>query len=199
MTYDEMLKVFNYNRRDFSFPSSALDNLNDQERKTIETLIVKSVLNGESFCLKHIDHLKFYNPVEIFSNEIIDKFDSNKKVNILRILYKMTKDDKYIDLLVKISMRDSGAYSMLTIMYEDNEINPKYLNTLIKLCKFNIDNNSYIKMLGRIIPKEKLEELGIKPIVRLHDEYGINHDQELYSMVTKNDSNSDFNSNNKEK
>lgn len=191
MTYDDLLKIFYIRRRDYSFPSSELDGLTDKERKIIESLIIKSCLDGDSSCFQHLDKLKFYDPVAIFTDDVIQKMDSDKKVKILRILYEMTKNDKYIDFLINLAVNDLGAFSMLTIMLEDGEIDLSYLNSLIQICKRDSYNkNYYIKMLSRILSEKQLEQYGIRPMVHYHDDFGFNHDKAIYDMVTNKESTS---------
>ena len=56
-------------RRDYLFPSSLLDELEDNERREIEEIIIKLCLLGDRSCFQYIDHLKVFNPEEIFNEE----------------------------------------------------------------------------------------------------------------------------------
>lgn len=185
MSYEELLKTFYASRRDYSFPSSALDSLNDEQRKNIEALIVKSCLNGDTSCFNHISKLKFYDPKKIFTVEAIGDIDLSARLRLIDEMYEMTKDNKYIDYLVNLSSYDIRAFSMLTLMYMNNRIPKEYYANIVNICKNADEIDLYLKMASRVVPEEELYEIRknwISP--KFSDDFGVNHDQELYKMLT---------------
>ena len=69
MTYNDMMKTFQQRRRDYSFPSSELEHLNDEERKKVEERILLSCLDGDRSCFKHLPHIQFYDLLEVYSSQ----------------------------------------------------------------------------------------------------------------------------------
>ena len=192
MSYEDLLKTFYASRRDYSFPSSALDSLNDEQRKNIEALIVKSCLNGDTSCFDHIIKLKFYDPKKIFTIETMSNIELSSRLRLIDIMYEVTKDNKYVDYLVNLSYVDIRAFSMLTLMFMNNVIPKEYYANIINICKSANEIDNYLKIASRVVSKEELDEIRknwISP--KFSDDFGINHDQELYRMITSGNQSGD--------
>ena len=115
--YSTIVEELNKYRRDILFSPSLLDELNEEERKQIEEKIIKLCLKGDKACFKYIEHLKYFNPTEAFTIYTMKDLNNFDKATIIKTLYEMTNDQKYIYLLMELSKYDINVYSLLTLMY----------------------------------------------------------------------------------
>lgn len=159
--YEKMIKSFDNVRGDYHFSPELLNQLSEPERRDIEKRIIIRCLNGDTSFFSHIMYLKYYNPTRIFSLKFINSLDSFDRIRIVKYLYNMSKNPVYIEYLLNLSLYDVDAYSMLTLMYEDNEINPEYYDRLLDICNsITTDNREkYIKMFQRIAIEEEIDSI----------------------------------------
>lgn len=156
MDYNVTKKIFNSQAEHVHLDSELLNSLDYNERKVIEEKIIKACLEGDSFYYDYIKLLKIYNPLNVFTLERIHSLESSSKIELCKILYLTTNDTRYIEYLLALSVHDKGAYSMLTILYEDGVLSEKYYDRIKNICSLVKNNQEdYIKMSQRMHKKEK--------------------------------------------
>ncbi len=141
--YNIINKSLNKTRRDYLFPPHLLDELEENERREIEGKIIKYCLLGDSVCFQYISHLKYYN-LDIFNDENMKNITTTKRALIYKRLYYLTKNNDYISKLYEIAKVDINAYSILTLIYQDDDIDKVTLYTLLE--KLSTLSDDYKKM-----------------------------------------------------
>lgn len=118
--YEKINNFLSSKVRDLSFPSSLLDELSEEERKDVESRIIKHCLLGDDSCFQYIDKLQFYDPIQIFVEENMSRLQPFSKTVIFKKLFELTQDSSYLSKMVNISKSDINSYSMLTLMFQDD-------------------------------------------------------------------------------
>ena len=121
-TYDKIIKCLNKTRRDYLFPPSDLNKLDNDERKNVEERIIKLCLLGDRACFQYIDYLVMFKPQDVFNDDTLKDVSVTKRAFIYKRLYYLTKDYSYIVELYELAKKDINAYSILTLMYYDGDI-----------------------------------------------------------------------------
>lgn len=151
-TYERINKDLHKLRRDVSFDTSLLNSLSDEERKNVEEKIVKLCLSGDKSCFKYIDHLKFYDPKEVFTDDNMIRLEPSKKSLILRKMYELTENDEYLNKMIDIASQDMETYTSLLIMYDDKILDAKRQDYLgRKLKEFAQGDDEHKKMFKSIL------------------------------------------------
>jgi hypothetical protein len=153
--YNRIVNDLNKTRRDTMFSPSLLDSLSEEERKIVEKEIIKYCLLGDSVFFDYLGYLKCYDLQEVFNEESLKNLTTTKRALIYKRLYYITKNNLYIGRLYELSKVDINAYSILTIMYNKNDvdrsvmypalerfttINDTYRMMFETRCKNNVDN-----------------------------------------------------------
>ena len=127
-TYDKIIKCLNKTRRDYLFPPSDLNKLDNDERKNVEERIIKLCLLGDRACFQYIDYLVMFKPKDVFNDDTLKDVSVTKRAFIYKRLYYLTKDYSYIVELYELAKKDINAYSILTRV-----VSPKILKNSANL------------------------------------------------------------------
>ena len=159
--YERVNNNLNESKRDVSFSPNLLNELDDEERMTVEEKIVYLCLNGDSTSFQFIPHLKTINIEENFTEEKINKLNPYKKALIYKELYNRYKNNIYIKNIINLSSEDIKVYSLLTIMFINNELPIEYRDELKNIAD-NSSNEMYRNMFDKRIGRLDLNYKSVR-------------------------------------
>ena len=157
--YEIINNSLNDKKRNFSFPPSLLDQLTTDERKEIEKIIIKHCLIGDNSCFQYIDKIQCYDPTQIFVEENMSRLSLFNKTAIFKKLFDITNDKTFVDKMLEISKNDINSYSMLTLMYEDDQEN-KDIKQALKAIAENADDTYKLLYNNRIESVDSKPKMG---------------------------------------
>jgi len=120
-TYDYLKMELTKQKKDLMFSPELLDQLNDDERREIENLILEECRKGNITSFSYIPYLKNKNYISEIPRKIIKKFPDLQKAQICRYLYDASKLYMYVDMLLEIAQSNPQVYSILIQIYKDME------------------------------------------------------------------------------
>ena len=157
--YDKIDKDLKKSRKDVMFPSSLLDELNEDERKDVENRVVSLCLYGESACFKYLGSLKYVNTKDLFTIENLTKLPVSKQSCILKILLSRTNDIEYLNRLLKLATICLEAYSELVFMYLNGEYSDSIKDRMFEILKqFSTKNPNYYHLFKVIDPDKTIDQ-----------------------------------------
>ena len=171
MTYEEIRNIIlHQRRRDYSFPTSALDELSDTERKEIEALIIKYSLNGDSFLFDHLGAIKYYDLSQVFTRDVLNSIPAPKKHRLITIAYRKTHAAFYLDYLLDLALAaDPDAYSVLSILYKNGELDRRYFLRITEIYDQISDTNPNKAIFAEILKRIGVD-MGVEYSEKNHNE-----------------------------
>ncbi len=112
---------FNKRIKDVMFSPKLLDELDDEERKKVEEKLIDCIFQGVKISYQYIKYLKTFNIDDVFTDEKMKELDERNRIIIYNELYKVTKDNKYLNILLDLAKTNYNAYSFLTFIYMSYE------------------------------------------------------------------------------
>ena len=162
VAYDKIDKDLKKSRKDVMFPSSLLDELDENERKDVENRVVSLCLDGETACVKYLGYLKYVVSKDIFTLENLSKLPVEKQCSILKFLFSNTNDVEYLNRLLKIATIYIEAYSELVFMYLNGEYSNSIKARIFEILKqFSTKNPTYYHVF-KVIDTDKTIDQNIK-------------------------------------
>lgn len=159
VAYDKIDKDLKKSRKDVMFPSSLLDELDENERKDVERRIALLCLDGETACFKYLGSLKYIATKDIFTIENLSKLPVEKQCSILKKLFTGTNDVEYLNRLLKIATIYIEVYSELVFMYLNGEYSDSIKARMFEILKqYSTKNPNYYHVFKTIDTDKTIDQ-----------------------------------------
>ena len=145
---------FNDPRRDTSFDPNLLDELEEKDRKDVESKIIQLCLYGDRVSYQYIPYLDMYDPKDVFNDETLEVLKPFDRALIYKSAYLGSLDEYYLDKIIDLSKEDVNSYSMFTLMCMDNLLNDDY-KEIAKEIADSKEDETYKKMYENRIAIER--------------------------------------------
>lgn len=156
--YKSIDALFYSKRPEINFDENLLDQLDENERRDIESKIVRLCINGYEDCYKYIPFLKYEDVEKKLNIETLRTFPSTAQAKAYYYLLVKTKDHKYMKELKEVCDDTILTYTWLLYSTAFNELYDKYRDELKQHLKErapfveNDPQNLCIKIYERGLP-----------------------------------------------
>ena len=138
--YEIIKKDFTQTKKDLLFQPELLTQLEDNEKREIESLIINEAKLGNISSFKYLPYLDYRLISEELTKEAINKFPNSVKAEICSYLYPITKLYTYVDTLTSIAYHDPEVFHTLIKMYkvmEEGRVKEETGKTIFHIQKTN--------------------------------------------------------------